>query len=236
MTDFWQVVFTPSFMPRLLHVFFASWTVGAALMMSVSAFYVLKKRHLELARPNLKVGLAAFILFATANFGLAGPSMAIEVTNEQPLKLASMEGLWDEHVVRPAVPRGLGGRADPDDDRGLDPVPAQRARLPQPAGDGPGHQLRFAPDPTPPINLVFQVYHFMFGIGVAVRAHRPARRPAVLAEATAAHGPVDALDPRRHGVLRRGRDHRGLVDGRDRAPAVGRLQRARDGRRRLAQR
>ena len=49
MTDFWQVVFTPSFMPRLLHVFLASWTVGAALMMSVSAFYVLKKRHLELA-------------------------------------------------------------------------------------------------------------------------------------------------------------------------------------------
>ena len=32
MTDFWQVVFTPSFIPRLLHVWVASWTVGAALM------------------------------------------------------------------------------------------------------------------------------------------------------------------------------------------------------------
>src|SRR6476469_7596977 len=36
MTDFWQVVFTPTFIPRLLHVWAASWTVGAALMCSVS--------------------------------------------------------------------------------------------------------------------------------------------------------------------------------------------------------
>ena len=28
MTDFWEVVFTPSFIPRLLHVWVASWTVG----------------------------------------------------------------------------------------------------------------------------------------------------------------------------------------------------------------
>jgi cytochrome d ubiquinol oxidase subunit I len=44
MTDFWQVVFTPSFAPRLLHVFLASWTAGAALMMSVSAWYLLRNR------------------------------------------------------------------------------------------------------------------------------------------------------------------------------------------------
>ena len=28
MTDFWQVVFTPSFLPRMLHVFSASWTAA----------------------------------------------------------------------------------------------------------------------------------------------------------------------------------------------------------------
>ena len=35
MTDFWEVVFTPSFMPRIMHVFFASWTAGAAFVASV---------------------------------------------------------------------------------------------------------------------------------------------------------------------------------------------------------
>src|SRR6476659_364878 len=37
MTDFSQVVFTASFIPHILHVFFASWTAGAALVCSVSA-------------------------------------------------------------------------------------------------------------------------------------------------------------------------------------------------------
>ena len=94
MTDFWEVVFTPSFIPRIMHVFAASWTVGAALMLSVSAWYLLKKRHVELAKSNLKVALPVFILFAIANVFIFGRQQAIEVTHNQPLKLASMEGLY----------------------------------------------------------------------------------------------------------------------------------------------
>ena len=45
--------------PRMLHVFVASWTVGAALMLSVSAWYLLKKRHVELAKSNLQGRVAA---------------------------------------------------------------------------------------------------------------------------------------------------------------------------------
>ncbi len=67
MTDFWEVVFTKSFIPRLMHVCMASWTVGAALMLSVSSWYLLKKRHLELAKSNLRVALPVFILFASVN-------------------------------------------------------------------------------------------------------------------------------------------------------------------------
>src|SRR4249920_606129 len=54
MTSFWEVVFTPSFLARITHVYFASWTAGSALMLSVSAWYLLKKRHVEVAKANLK--------------------------------------------------------------------------------------------------------------------------------------------------------------------------------------
>ena len=94
MTNFWEVVFTPSFLPRIMHVFMASWTVGAALMLSVSSWYILKKRHIELAKSNLKVALPLFIFFATANVAIFGANQAVEVTQNQPLKLASMEGLY----------------------------------------------------------------------------------------------------------------------------------------------
>ena len=131
MTDFWQVIFTPSFIPRLMHVFMASWTVGAALMLSVSSWYLLKKRHVELAKSNLKVALPLFILFAIGERrhlrgqpgGRGDPEPAAEAGVDG--------GPLPERVVRPDVRRRLGRRGDADDDRHLDPVPAQLPGVPE---------------------------------------------------------------------------------------------------------
>src|SRR6478609_1922009 len=68
-----------------MDVFAAAGTAGSALMVSVSAWYLLKKRNVELAKSNLKLALPFFILFAFANLFIFGPNMAIEVTNNQPL-------------------------------------------------------------------------------------------------------------------------------------------------------
>ena len=152
-------------MPRLLHVFMASWTVGAALMVSVSAWYLLKKQHLDLAKANMKVGLAGFILFATANFGLMGPSMAIEVTNEQPLKLASMEGLWESTSCAPLYLVGWVDEATQTTSGISIPCLLSVLAYFNPQATVQGINSMSPPDPTPPINLVFQVYHFMFGFG-----------------------------------------------------------------------
>jgi len=164
MTDFWQVVFTPSFMPRLMHVFAASWTVGAALMMSVSAWYLLRKRHVELAKSNLKVALPAFILFTCANLFVFGPAQAIEVTAQQPLKLASFEGLWQSTACAPLHLVGWVDQATRTT-TGIS-IPCLLSVLayldPQAVVSGIDS---FAPAPLPPINLVFQVYHLMIDIG-----------------------------------------------------------------------
>ena len=64
--DFSEVLFTPSFLPRLLHTWVASWMVGAALVMSVSAFYVLKGRHLDLAKRGLTLGIWVFGVLAVS--------------------------------------------------------------------------------------------------------------------------------------------------------------------------
>ena len=150
MTDFWQVVFTPSFLPRLLHVFFASWTAGAALMLSVSAWYLLKKRHLELAKSNFRLAPAVLHpVLAISNVvrlrGQPGDRGDPPAAAQAGLDGGPLAG----HVVRAAVPRRLGGRGDPDDARGLDPVPAQRPRLPQPAGLRPGPQRLPSGPPDP---------------------------------------------------------------------------------------
>ncbi len=164
MTDFWAVVFTPSFLPRLLHVYAAAWTVGAALMLSVSSWYILKKQHLELAKSNLKVALPAFILFATTNILIFGPNMAIEVTNQQPLKLASMEGLWQSTSCAPMFLAGWVDTAN-QTTSGIS-VPCLLSFLAYQDINATVSGIdSFAPAPPPPINLLFQAYHFMLAAG-----------------------------------------------------------------------
>ena len=50
--DFWAVVFNPSTMVRLSHTVLGAWQAAAFLVLSVSAFYLLKRRHVEFARPR----------------------------------------------------------------------------------------------------------------------------------------------------------------------------------------
>src|SRR6185436_8599447 len=70
MTDFLDVMLTPSFIPRILHVYVASWTAGAALMLSVSAWYILSDRQAELAKSCFRLALPFFVFFAVCNLVL----------------------------------------------------------------------------------------------------------------------------------------------------------------------
>ena len=49
-TDFWQMVFNPSSMDRLSHVVCGAWQAGAFLVISVSAYYLLRRRHTAFAQ------------------------------------------------------------------------------------------------------------------------------------------------------------------------------------------
>jgi cytochrome d ubiquinol oxidase subunit I len=168
MTSFSEVVFTPSFLPRLLHVFAASWTVGAALMCSVSAWYLLKKRHVELAKANLKVALPIFFVIASLNVVVFGANQAIEVTNNQPLKLASMEGLWQSESCARMFIVGWVDEATQTTSGISIPCLLSFLAYQDIHATVQGIDSMSPPAPTPPINVVFQVYHFMIVMGPAL--------------------------------------------------------------------
>jgi cytochrome d ubiquinol oxidase subunit I len=152
-----------------MHVFMASWTVGAALMLSVSSWYLLKKRHLDLAKSNLKVALPLFILFASVNVVIFGANQAVEVTQNQPLKLASMEGLFQSESCARMFVVGWVDEAT-QTTTGIS-IPCLLSFLAYQNVNATVAGIdSFAPAPTPPINLVFQVYHFMIVMGPALAA------------------------------------------------------------------
>jgi cytochrome d ubiquinol oxidase subunit I len=93
-TDFWQLVFNPSSLDRLSHVVCGAWAAGAFLVVSVSAWYLLKNKHHEFARASLKIGLVV-ALAASLLQGLTGHMSAKGVGKNQPAKLAAFEGIYD---------------------------------------------------------------------------------------------------------------------------------------------
>jgi cytochrome d ubiquinol oxidase subunit I len=165
MTDFWAVLFTPSFVTRLLHVFFASWTAGAAFVASVGAWYILKKKSDfgDLGRASLSIALPAFIVFAVANAFIFGPESARNVAENQPTKLAAMEGIWETEEDAPAyligwVDEGSGETI------GL-AVPGLLSFL---SGQDTVTGVNDFETPPTVVNLTFQTYHFMVALGMAI--------------------------------------------------------------------
>ena len=55
--DFWAMVFNPSTVHRLVHVWLGAFILGAFFVMSISAWYLLKGRHTEFAKRSFTGGL-----------------------------------------------------------------------------------------------------------------------------------------------------------------------------------
>lgn len=91
--DFWQMVFNPSSMVRLGHVIVGAWLAGAFLVVSVSAYYLLKKRHLDFAKNSLKIGLIVALVSVLLQ-SILGDMSAKVVARHQPAKLAALEGIY----------------------------------------------------------------------------------------------------------------------------------------------
>jgi len=167
-TDFWAMVFNPSSVDRLSHTLSGCWQAGAFLVISVSAFYLLKGRHLEVARRSLVVGLG-LALFASLFQLFTGHSSALGVAVNQPAKLAAFEGHYDA-----SAPAGLYLLGWVDDDSqsvlGLE-VPGGLSLLVHGDSEAPLTGLNaFDPGDRPPVNLVFQTYHLMVAIGMTLIA------------------------------------------------------------------
>jgi cytochrome d ubiquinol oxidase subunit I len=164
--DFWAMVFNPSSVPRLLHVWLAAFLVGSFFITSISAWYLLKGRHVEFARRSFGGALVLATLSSVGQLAV-GHYQAGMVARLQPAKLAAMEGLyhtekgaplylfgWPDDAARTvrlgvAVPGGLSllvhgdaGAVVPGFDR-LEPVWGR-----------------------PPVAPTFVSYHLMIGIGM----------------------------------------------------------------------
>lgn len=163
--DFWAMVFNPSSMTRLTHVLLGAFILGAFFVMSVTAYYILKKRHLDFARRSFVIALIVATVASLAQF-LAGQRSAEIVAEYQPAKLAAFEGVF---VTEESTPAYLFGLADSEAGTvryGIE-VPGLLSYLVHGDFKTPVTGLdQFPPEDRPPVQIPFQTYHIMVALGM----------------------------------------------------------------------
>lgn len=166
-TDFWAMVFNPSSVDRLLHVWLGAFLSGAFLVLSVHAYYLLKGRYVHISKKAFKIALAVATVFSLGQL-LTGHKSAEGVAENQPAKLAALEGHFEakapadmylfgwvdqenQEVTGVKIPGGLSFLIDYDFEA---PVTGLNAF---PEDERPGQ-----------VNAVFQFYHIMVAIGMSL--------------------------------------------------------------------
>lgn len=165
-TGFWQMVFNPSTVDRLTHVLIGCWLTGSFFVISVGAYYLLKKRHLEVARPMVRLGLwMAMILLILQLF--SGDSSARLIAKYQPAKLAAFEGIYKTQTDTPISVIGYVD-AKNESVKSLK-IPGLLSFLTYRNWKTPVTGLDQIPkDEWPNVPVVFQTYHLMVMMWVAM--------------------------------------------------------------------
>src|SRR5262249_555991 len=90
-TDFWAMVFNPSCVHRILHVWLGAFILGAFFALSIASFYILKGKHLRFAKSTCKIALI-YAAVTSCLMLVSGHFQADAVAVNQPAKLAAFEG------------------------------------------------------------------------------------------------------------------------------------------------
>lgn len=93
-TDWWQVVFNPTFIPRFIHMLFASYVTTCFVVAGVAAWHLLRQQHLDISKRCFNFALTAALILTPLQI-IIGDIVGLEVGHRQPMKLAAIEGLWE---------------------------------------------------------------------------------------------------------------------------------------------
>ncbi|GAO42136.1 cytochrome ubiquinol oxidase subunit I [Flavihumibacter petaseus] len=165
--NFWEMVFNPSSLERITHVWIGAFLSGAFLVTSIAAWYIRHGKHLEFSRKAFKIGLSVALICSYVQL-FVGHKSAEVVAEYQPAKLAAMEGHFEENSKADMYLFGWVNKQQ-ETTKGV-AIPGGLSFLIHYNFTEPVKGLRaFAPEDRPGNpNLVFQTYHLMIACGMAM--------------------------------------------------------------------
>jgi cytochrome d ubiquinol oxidase subunit I len=92
--SFFDLLFSHDAQSKFVHTSIAGYVTGAMFVVTISAWYLSKGRHVEIARRSLRMG-ALFGVFSVIGVITLGDALGFVAGSAQPTKLAAMEGMWE---------------------------------------------------------------------------------------------------------------------------------------------
>lgn len=164
--DFWAMVFNPSTMHRLIHVWLGCFIMGSCLVLSISAWYLLKGQHSDFAKKSFSGGLMLALFSCLAMF-ISGHFQAKMVYEHQPAKLAAFEAHFETGPAAMSL-IGIPNEAEQRVDFNV-AVPGALSFLVHEDFNEPVIGLdKFKPEDRPPVVIPYFSYHLMIGVGVGL--------------------------------------------------------------------
>jgi cytochrome d ubiquinol oxidase subunit I len=93
-TDFAAVIFNPVAQDKFVHTVSAGYVVGSVFVLAISAFYLLRGKHIAVAKRSMTVA-ASFGLASALSVVVLGDESGYTATANQKMKIAAIESMWE---------------------------------------------------------------------------------------------------------------------------------------------
>src|SRR3569832_1258219 len=105
-TDWWAVIFTPSFPYRFVHMVLAAYLNTALVVGAVGAWHLLRGKRNRAARVMFSLAMAKIIIVAPQQ-DVVGDFQGLNTLATQPEQIAAMEGHFETRAGAPLILFGL---------------------------------------------------------------------------------------------------------------------------------
>ena len=165
LTSWTQAIFNSSFPYRFAHFAIGSFITGGFVVAGVSAMYLRQGRHTDIAKKALKM-CVIMLAIATPLQLLSGDLHGLNTFEEQPIKVAAMEGVWETTRGAPLLLFAIPDAKNETNhfEIGI-PKLASLILTHELDGEVPG-LLSVPPEERPPVGIVFWAFRIMVGIGL----------------------------------------------------------------------
>jgi cytochrome d ubiquinol oxidase subunit I len=168
-TSWLQVIFTPSFPFRFVHMITAAYLTTAFTVAGIGAFYLWRQRHVQHARVMFGMAMIMAIFVAPAQL-LFGDLHGLNTFKHQPAKVAAMEGLWETRAGAPLVLFGWPDQEEEMTKYAIE-IPKISSLILTHSLNGEVKGLKEWPaDERPPAAWVFWTFRIMVGLGMLMIA------------------------------------------------------------------